>query len=60
MGWRQSTTLVSGWFFDAQALRADGHAAIAADLDGGAHAPHIVPPRAAGAGRRTERFSFWA
>ena len=35
------------WFFDPQSLGADGHAAIAADLDEGAHAPHIVPPRAA-------------
>ena len=24
-----------GWFFNAQALRADGHATVAADLDGG-------------------------
>jgi hypothetical protein len=28
-------------------LRADGHAAIGADLDERAHAPDIVPPRAA-------------
>ena len=39
-----------GWFFNAQSLRADGHATIAADLDGPAHAPHIIPPRAAGRG----------
>ena len=32
--------------FHAQALRADGHTAIAADFDEGAHAPHIIPPRA--------------
>ena len=39
-----------GWFFDAQSLRADGHATVAADLDGRAHAPHIIPPRATGCG----------
>ena len=39
-----------GWFFNAQSLRADGHATIAADLDGRAHAPHLIPPRAAGRG----------
>jgi len=33
-------------FFDPQALRADRHAAIAADFDVGTHAPHIIPPRA--------------
>ena len=33
-------------FFDSQALRADGHASIAADLDDGSDAPHIIPPRA--------------
>lgn len=32
-------------FFDPQALRADGPAARAADLDEGAHAPHLIPPR---------------
>ena len=31
-----------GWFFNAQALRADGHAAIGTDVQGGAHAPHIM------------------
>src|ERR1017187_389251 len=36
-----------GRFFDSQALHADGHAAIAADLDEGAHAPHsYIPPGA--------------
>ena len=39
-----------GWFFNAQSLRADGHATVAADLDDRAHAPHIIPPRAAGCG----------
>ena len=39
-----------GWFFDAQSLRADGHATVAADLDGRAHAPDIIPPRATGCG----------
>ena len=33
--------------FHSQPLRADGHAAIGADVQGGAHAPHIMPPGAA-------------
>src|SRR5258708_38161996 len=37
-----------GWFFDSEALRADGHAPAAADLDGHPHAPDVIPPRAAG------------
>ena len=37
-----------GWFFNSQALRADRHATVAADLDERAHAPDIIPPRAAG------------
>ena len=36
--------------FQAQPLCADGHTASGADLDEGAHTPHIVPPRAAGRG----------
>ena len=50
----------AGWFFDTQALRADGHAAIGADVDEGAHAPDISPPRAT-RGRAAERsvFPFW-
>jgi hypothetical protein len=32
--------------FDAQPLRADGHRAVGADLDKGAHTPHIGSPRA--------------
>ena len=47
-----------GWFFDPQALRADRHAPIAADLDHGAHAPHIIPPRAAGCGADDGSFFF--
>ena len=35
------------WFFEAQPLRADGHAAIGADLDESAPTPDIVPPKAA-------------
>ena len=31
-----------GWFFEAQALGADRHAPVAADLDGGAHAPDRI------------------
>src|SRR5258706_5391898 len=34
-------------FFNAQALGANGHAAIAADFERGAHAPDISPPRTA-------------
>ena len=34
------------WSFHSQPLRADGHAAIGTDVKGGAHAPHIMPPRA--------------
>ena len=34
------------WLFDPQPLRADRHAAIAADFEGSAHAPNVVPPRA--------------
>ena len=49
-----------GWFFEAQALGADRHAPVAADLDGGAHAPHVIPHGPRGAGRRTERFSWLA
>ena len=39
-----------GRFFDAQALGADRQAPVAADLDGGAYAPDIIPPRTAGRG----------
>ena len=54
---------------DAEALGADGDAAIGADEDGGAQAPDAGPPWAEGpepaegqrgAGRRAERFSFAA
>ena len=47
-----------GWFFEAEALGADRHAPIAADLDHGAHAPHIVPPRATGCGPQDGAFFF--
>ncbi len=43
--------------FDAQALGADGHAAIGADPQGGAQAPNIRPPRTSGC--RTEHGSFF-
>ena len=39
--------LGAGRFFQAEALRADGHASIRADFEGGAHTPDIRPPRAA-------------
>ena len=35
------------WTFDAQALRADGNASIAAGFDCGANTPNIRPPGAA-------------
>jgi len=38
----------AGRLFQAQALRPDRHTSVGADLDQGAHAPHIAPPRAAG------------
>ena len=44
------------WFFDTQALRADGHAAIAADADEGAHAPDIIPPRTTRGGPQNGAF----
>ena len=47
------------WFFDPQPLRTDRHAAIAADFDEGAHAPHIVPPRASGRGPQDGAFFFF-
>jgi len=46
------------WFFDPEALRADRYAAIATDPDGGAHAPHIIPPRAAGCRPQDGAFFF--
>ena len=39
---------VSGRFFEAQTLGADGHASVAADFDWGAHTPDIRPPGTAG------------
>jgi len=38
--------------FDAQALSADRHAAVGADLEGGADTPNIRPPRAARGGAK--------
>ena len=46
------------WFFDPQPLRTDRHAAIAADFDEGAHAPHVIPPRATGCGPQGGAFFF--
>ena len=40
----------AGCGFDAQALGAEGHPAIAADADRGAHAPDVRPPGTAGRG----------
>lgn len=33
-------------FFNAEALRADRHAAVGADFKERADAPHVIPPRA--------------
>ena len=57
-GMKAKNDLGLGWFFDAQALRADRHAPIAADLDGGAHAPYIIPPRATGRWPQDGTFFF--
>jgi len=48
-----------GWFFEAQALRADRHATVAADLDDRAHAPHVIPPGATGCGPQDGAFFFF-
>jgi len=47
-----------GRFFDAQALRAERHASIAADLDDRSDAPHVIPPRTAGRGTHGGAFFF--
>ena len=44
--------------FRAQPLGADGHAAIRADLDRGAHAPDIRPPGTAGCGPQGRALFF--
>ena len=48
-----------GRFFDAQALGADGDATVAPHLEDGAHAPHVLPPRAAGRGAQDGAFFFF-
>ena len=48
-----------GRFFDSEALGADGYATVAAHLDDDAHAPHVIPPRAAGRGPQAEAFFFF-
>ena len=50
--------LGSGRFFDAETLRTDGHAAVGADFDERADAPHIRPPWAA-RGRSHHRTVFF-
>jgi len=50
--------LAAGRSFQAQPLGADGHAAIRADFERGAHAPHIVPPGAAGRGAQGRTLFF--
>ena len=46
--------------FDADALWANGTTAIGADFNVGANAPNVRPPSTSRAGRRTDRFTFWA
>ena len=46
-GVKTEDELDAGRFFQAEALRADGQAAIGADFEGGTHTPKIGPPRAA-------------
>lgn len=61
IGWRSQDGVVTcgveaendfgaGRMFEAQALGADGNAAIGADLDEGAKAPNVRPPGAARGG----------
>ena len=50
--------LGAGRSFHTQALRADGHAAIGADFDESAHAPHVIPPRATRGGPQDGAFFF--
>ena len=44
--------------FDAEALAADGNAAIGADLERGANTPNIRPPRAGGGWTQNGPFFF--
>src|ERR1051326_587858 len=46
----------AGRLFDAEALRANGHAAVAAHFEESAHAPHISPPRTARGGAQHGTF----
>ena len=48
-----------GWFFNPQALRADGDAPVVADLDECAHAPEIIPPRTARGRAQDGAFFFF-
>jgi len=52
------------WGGDDVPLVADGDFAVVPEADAGLLAPDVGPPRALGAGRRTERFSaracWWA
>lgn len=49
----------AGRFFDAQALRADGDAAVHTDFDKRAHTPHIIPPRTARGRAQDGAFFFF-
>ena len=50
--------LAAGRSFQAQPLRTDGHAAIRADFDRGAHTPDIRPPGTAGRGPQGRALFF--
>lgn len=58
-GMEAQDDLAAGGTFQPQALRADGDAPVAADLDDRAHAPHIIPPRATGHGPQDRAFFFF-
>lgn len=48
-----------GWFFNPQALGADGDTSIVADFDERAHAPDIIPPGTFGRGAQDGAFFFF-
>src|ERR1700690_3786205 len=49
-GMQTEDDFATGRFFDTQSLSANGDAAVGANLNRGAHAPDVGPPRAEGDG----------
>lgn len=49
----------AGWFFDPQALGADGDAPVHTDFDQGAQAPDVNPPGTARNGAQCGTFFFF-